>query len=203
MERSPLLRLTERLGVAAVVETAVGVFELHSAPLDARLVRLFGSGHARVDIARRIQHLAVRRSVLPDRLFLSPCPAERLPPPVQEPGRWLGHPAGRVQTAWRGGRHSSGAFPRARRVRFPGDNERVNSVGPPGSLELQHFLVNVPGPRRARRTNDNDMSTRVAGHLGHCPSTASVSFSCLGGCSHPPPGTPGRGVTTQFNSQGG
>jgi hypothetical protein len=36
-----LLRLAERLGVAVVVETALGMFELHSAPLDAELTRMF------------------------------------------------------------------------------------------------------------------------------------------------------------------
>ena len=37
----PLLRLAERLGVAVVVETPLGVFELHSAPLDSELARMF------------------------------------------------------------------------------------------------------------------------------------------------------------------
>ena len=41
--RERLLRLAERLGVAVVVETSLGVFELRSAPLDSELVQTFGS----------------------------------------------------------------------------------------------------------------------------------------------------------------
>jgi hypothetical protein len=37
----PLLRLGERLGVAVVVETSLGVFEVHSAPVDSELARMF------------------------------------------------------------------------------------------------------------------------------------------------------------------
>jgi hypothetical protein len=44
LDHSPgerLLRLAERLGVAVVVETALGVFELHSAPLDCEFAQMF------------------------------------------------------------------------------------------------------------------------------------------------------------------
>ena len=44
LDQSPgeaLLRLAERLGIAVVVEAAVGVFELYSPPLDSELTRMF------------------------------------------------------------------------------------------------------------------------------------------------------------------
>ena len=37
----PLLRLAERLGVAVVVETSLGIFELQSTPMDSELTRMF------------------------------------------------------------------------------------------------------------------------------------------------------------------
>ena len=46
LDRSPgeqLLRLAERLGIVVVVEAALGIFELHSAPLDSELVRMFAA----------------------------------------------------------------------------------------------------------------------------------------------------------------
>jgi hypothetical protein len=44
LDQSPekrLLQLADRLGVAVVVEASLGVFELHSAPLDSELTRMF------------------------------------------------------------------------------------------------------------------------------------------------------------------
>jgi hypothetical protein len=44
LDQSPderLLRLAERLGVAVVVETSLGVFELQSAPRGSELARMF------------------------------------------------------------------------------------------------------------------------------------------------------------------
>ena len=53
----PLLRLAERLGVAVVVETALGVFELQSTAMDSELTRMFPAATGSDATGRRVQNL--------------------------------------------------------------------------------------------------------------------------------------------------
>jgi hypothetical protein len=57
----PLLHLAERLGVAVVVESLLGVFELHSVPPDSELTPMFPAAPGSDATGRRVQNLKTLR----------------------------------------------------------------------------------------------------------------------------------------------